>query len=215
MNDQTPTRARVTPILTVRDFAEAVEHYTKTLHFELQWNSGDPPEFGCVALDKAEIFLCQGGQGQAGTWLMIFMDNVDAYCEQIMASGAEIVQPPTDQPWGCREMLVRDPNEHVIRFAHAIPTREPKLEVERAELAAPIEKRLLALVEDLARHKGMTVGETLEETLLHSFEPMADGAVASPHTPTTLDHIQGLRTKHGIDYDAHASYRFVDRSPAK
>ena len=215
MTEQAPIRANVTPILTVRDFPESVDYYTKKLHFDLQWEWGEPPEFGCVAMDKAEIFLCKGGQGEPGTWLMIFMDDVDAYCDKITASGAEITQAPTDQPWGCREMLVRDPNEHMIRFAHGIPSREPKLEVDRAPLTAPIEKRLLALVEDLARHKKMTVGEALEETLLHTFEPMADGAVASPHTRATLDHIQALRKKHGIDYDTHASYRFVDREGSK
>jgi hypothetical protein len=40
-------------------------------------------------------------------------------------------------------------------------------------------------------------------------EPLGDG-VASPHTKGDLDHIQKLKAKHGIDYDSHASYRFVE-----
>ena len=40
-------------------------------------------------------------------------------------------------------------------------------------------------------------------------EPLGDG-VASPHTRATLRHIQELKKKHGIDYDSHASYRFVE-----
>jgi len=35
-------------------------------------------------------------------------------------------------------------------------------------------------------------------------------ARAGPHTSTTLHFIQELRKKHGIDYDSHASYRFVE-----
>ena len=31
-----------------------------------------------------------------------------------------------------------------------------------------------------------------------------------PHTKTTLRHIQQLKKQHGIDYDSHASYRFVE-----
>jgi hypothetical protein len=35
--------------------------------------------------------------------------------------------------------------------------------------------------------------------------------VASPHTRKTLAYIQELKVRHGIDYDSHASYRFVER----
>jgi hypothetical protein len=51
----------------------------------------------------------------------------------------------------------------------------------------------------------------LEETLLHTFEKMPRGGVASPHTAKTLAHIQALKKKHRIEYDVHASYRFVER----
>jgi hypothetical protein len=74
-----------------------------------------------------------------------------------------------------------------------------------------IEKRLAALMRDLAQHKSMSVGEMLEETLLHTFEKVRGEGVASPHTEKTLRHIQALKKKHGIDYDTHASYRFVER----
>ena len=57
----------------------------------------------------------------------------------------------------------------------------------------------------------MTVGETLEETLLHTFEKLPSGGVASPHTEKTLAYIQELKMRHGIDYDCHASYRFVEK----
>jgi hypothetical protein len=56
----------------------------------------------------------------------------------------------------------------------------------------------------------MTVTSCLEETLLHTFEPLGDG-VASPHTKSDLRHIQVLKQKHGIDYGSHASYRFVEK----
>jgi hypothetical protein len=34
--------------------------------------------------------------------------------------------------------------------------------------------------------------------------------VASPHTAHTHAYIQEMRKKHGLDYDTHASYRFVE-----
>ncbi len=76
-------------------------------------------------------------------------------------------------------------------------------------LSVRLESRLAALLEDLAEYKSMSLTSCLEETLLHTFEPVG-GGVASPHTDRTLDYIHELKKKHGIDYDTHASYRFVE-----
>lgn len=42
-------------------------------------------------------------------------DDLDATFEQLRAAGAEIVQEPTDQPWGTRDCAVRDPSGNMIR----------------------------------------------------------------------------------------------------
>lgn len=210
--DKKPSAECLTPILYVRDFREATQYYKKKLFFDLLWDWGKPPSFGCVRLGKAEIFFCLKDQGQPGMWMSIFMDDVDGYHERIREAGAEIISGPTNYSWGCREMKVRDPNQHIIRFSQAIPASEPKLPIERAPVKARLEKRLAALVRDLALHKGMTVDEMLEETLLHTFEQVDGGGVASPHTADTLRHIQFLKRQHGIDYDTHASYRFEEKA---
>jgi catechol 2,3-dioxygenase-like lactoylglutathione lyase family enzyme len=43
-------------------------------------------------------------------------DDLDASFEQVRASGAEIVQEPTDQPWGTRDFAVRDPAGNMVRI---------------------------------------------------------------------------------------------------
>jgi hypothetical protein len=83
------------------------------------------------------------------------------------------------------------------------------VKIERTEVTVRLEKRLAALLHDLANHKHMSVGSCIEETLLHTFEELGDG-VASPHTRRTLRYILELKKKHEIDYDCHASYRFVE-----
>ena len=215
MNPQTkPSAQCLTPILCVRNFREAREYYTKKLFFDLRWEWDKPPSFGCVALGQVEIFFCLKSQGQPGMWMSIFMDDVDDYFERIRRAGADVISAPKDYPWGCREMQVRDPNQHVIRFSQGIPAREPKLAIKRVPVKARVEKRLAALMRDLARHKNMSVGEMLEETLLHTFEKVTRDGVASPHTGHTLKHIQALKKQHGIDYGTHASYRFIEK-PAR
>jgi catechol 2,3-dioxygenase-like lactoylglutathione lyase family enzyme len=43
-------------------------------------------------------------------------DDLDATFEMLQASGAEIVQEPTDQPWGTRDCAVRDPSGNMVRI---------------------------------------------------------------------------------------------------
>ncbi|MGH2865699.1 MAG: VOC family protein [Solirubrobacteraceae bacterium] len=42
-------------------------------------------------------------------------DDLDKSFEKLQASGAEIVQEPTDQPWGTRDLAVRDPSGNMVR----------------------------------------------------------------------------------------------------
>jgi len=202
----------LTPILYVRDFTEAMNYYTGKLLFQRLWDWGTPPSFGAVRLGNVEIFFCVGAQGHPGTWLSIFVDDVDDYFQRITKLVAEVIFGPQDEPWGVREIHVRDPNQHVIRFGHGIPMREPKFEVERVPFNARIEKRLAALMTDLALHKNMNLGEMLEELFLHSFEKVPGDVGASPQTDRKLHYIQELKKKHGIDYDVHANYRFVEKN---
>jgi catechol 2,3-dioxygenase-like lactoylglutathione lyase family enzyme len=43
-------------------------------------------------------------------------DDLAASFEKLRASGAEIVQEPTDQPWGTRDCAVRDPSGNLVRI---------------------------------------------------------------------------------------------------
>jgi catechol 2,3-dioxygenase-like lactoylglutathione lyase family enzyme len=43
-------------------------------------------------------------------------DDLDTTFEKVRASGAEIVQEPTEQPWGVRDCAVRDPSGNLIRI---------------------------------------------------------------------------------------------------
>ena len=43
-------------------------------------------------------------------------DDLGAAFERVRASGAEIVQEPTDQFWGTRDFAVRDPSGNLVRI---------------------------------------------------------------------------------------------------
>jgi predicted enzyme related to lactoylglutathione lyase len=46
-------------------------------------------------------------------------EDLDATFERVRASGAEVLQEPTSQPWGARDCAVRDPSGNLVRIAQA------------------------------------------------------------------------------------------------
>ena len=46
--------------------------------------------------------------------MTIEVADVDTVHARAEARGAEIVYPPTDEPWGARRFFVRDPNGSII-----------------------------------------------------------------------------------------------------
>ena len=105
----------VTPILSVKSASASKDYYVDRLGFRIEFEAG--PDFCAVMHDTIRIFLVQGAQGQPGTWLHIWVEDVDALHEELKETGAVILNPPRNQPWGDREMDVADPDGHVIRYS--------------------------------------------------------------------------------------------------
>lgn len=195
--------------LVVSDVPAAVEYYTTKLGFRPGFTWGEPPTFAGVNLGDAQLFLQRGMPSPEGCSVYFVIDDADRLYEYQRANGVDVVVAPDDRDYGLRDYAVRDLHGYRLVFGHYIPPTGPPLTIERVDVPVRLEKRLAALLHDLAEHKRMTLSSCLEEILLHTCEPLGDG-VASPHTRRTLDHIQELKKKHGIDYDSHASYRFVE-----
>lgn len=101
------------PILRVSNMQASVRYYVDVLGFRnAVWGSDD---FTCVFRDGAEIYLCEGGQGCAGTWAWIGVENAQALFEEYRASGAKILKGPVNHPWAL-EIVIEDPDGHVLRF---------------------------------------------------------------------------------------------------
>jgi catechol 2,3-dioxygenase-like lactoylglutathione lyase family enzyme len=198
------------PVLPVPDIVAAVDFYTTRLGFTPGFTWGDPPTYAGVNLGSVQVFLQEGTPGPAGCSVCFVVGDADALCAWQRAKGVEVLVPPGDRAYGLRDYTVQDLNGYRLSFGHYIYNMGPAIEIERVDVPVRLERRLAGVLRDLAAHKRMSLSSCLEETLLHTFEPLGDG-VASPHTRADLRHIQQLKAQHGIDYDSHASYRFTEK----
>ncbi len=108
------------PIFNVHDLRAGLNYYRDALGFKIDWQYGEPPDFGSVSRGSSVIFLCQGCQGNPGTWTMVFTRDVDRLHEEFRGKKAIIRMAPTNMPWGMREMHVSDPDGNVLRFGAGI-----------------------------------------------------------------------------------------------
>jgi len=74
-----PKLETITPILSVRDVGASIAYYTSKLGFTDHWEWGEPTAFGGVSRDGVEILFCKDRQGCPGTWLSVWVDDVDAW----------------------------------------------------------------------------------------------------------------------------------------
>ncbi|MFE2375025.1 VOC family protein [Streptomyces sp. NPDC059398] len=124
--------------ITVNDVDEALAFYRDALGLESR-NDVASGGFRWVTLGSAsqpglEIVLSEphAGRSQAdGDALQELLtkgvlpnivfcsDDLDATFETVLASGAEVLQEPIDQPWGPRDCAFRDPSGNVVRISQA------------------------------------------------------------------------------------------------
>jgi PhnB protein len=56
---------------------------------------------------------------------LVFVEDVDAVVERAALSGGTVVEAPTDQPWGLRQAIIRDPEGYVWEPAQHMRDVEP------------------------------------------------------------------------------------------
>lgn len=128
----------ITPILNVSDLEKSFAWFA-LWGWEKCWDwrrePGGPATFGAVGCGQVQIFMCRDGQGGRGrdggigdggpgVWMSVWVDDVDAVYAVCQAAGVEVAMPPTDEPWGVREMHVRHPDGHIFRVGKGTEEHE-------------------------------------------------------------------------------------------
>jgi predicted enzyme related to lactoylglutathione lyase len=100
-------------LLHPKDFERSLRFYSESLglHIYREWGSGS---------SRGVVFFLGGGflelSGFSRTtanenirlWLQV--RDVDAVGRELEEADVQVLEPPTDKPWGLREMQIRDPD---------------------------------------------------------------------------------------------------------
>ena len=119
--------------IPVHDADEALAFYRDALGLEVRLDVGAGDlrwvTVGAPGQDvNVVLFPPHGGRSEQEGDLMlqgslqaaIFKaDDLDAMFQRLLASGAEVLQEPADQPWGARDCAFRDPSGNLVRIAQA------------------------------------------------------------------------------------------------
>jgi predicted enzyme related to lactoylglutathione lyase len=109
------------------DFQRSFRFYAESLglHVYREWSSGST---------RGVVFFLGGGflelSGYSRTetsesvdlWLQV--RDVDVVGYELEEAGVDIIEPPTDKPWGLREMQIRDPDGLKIMIVE-VPEAHP------------------------------------------------------------------------------------------
>jgi predicted enzyme related to lactoylglutathione lyase len=116
-------------LLRPKNFERSLQFYSESLglHVYREWDSG---------ATKGVVFVLGGGflepsgsshtgiSESVGLWLQV--RDVDTVGRELQESGVEIIESPTDKPWGLLEMYIRDPdglNIVIVEVPETYPLR--------------------------------------------------------------------------------------------
>lgn len=98
---------------------------SKVIHAELRLGDGIVMFGSSEGTDYAKLVQTPAELGGTTASPYIATTDIDALCERARAAGAQICMEPTDQPYGSRDFICKDPEGHVWCFGTYRPGEKP------------------------------------------------------------------------------------------
>ena len=107
------------PTLRIRSYEAAKQFYVEGLGFEIDWEWRHEPGFPVfmqLSRGLLRLYLTEHEEDCALPGLAyLYVSDVDAWQLEMLQRGIVVEEAPVDQPWGNREMLLRDPDGNGLR----------------------------------------------------------------------------------------------------
>ena len=108
---------RLVPELPVADVERAQRYYRDTLGFEIGWLYPGK-EIGAVSLGDVVIFFRKREHRFEPAVHWVFAEDIEASYNELKSSGANVVEPLEEKPWGLRQFTVDDLDGNRFYFHH-------------------------------------------------------------------------------------------------
>jgi len=113
-------------VLVVGDVESALDYYRDKLGFEGHAWEDNPTHYGYARRGGCNVHFCHA-EGAEPTPnhlafppdmfdLYVYVDDVEAIHEELVARGADILHAPVDTEYGMRDFRVRDPHGYILAF---------------------------------------------------------------------------------------------------
>ncbi len=115
---------RAMPVLETADMGVSLAFYKEKLGFSAStW--GEPPSFAIVQRGTATIALALVATDEVAvtrqTWAAyVYVADVDHLYAEFLRHGVSVAEPPVTRPYNCREIVVDDPDGHIIAFGQVL-----------------------------------------------------------------------------------------------
>ena len=120
-------RQLVIPTLRMTDKTRSRAFSVDGLGFHVDWAHRFEPDLPALlqlSRDGMTFYLSQHVMDCApGGLIHLFVDRVDDWHAELRRHGITIELPPTDQPWGLREMHLVDPDGNRLRICTRLSGR--------------------------------------------------------------------------------------------
>jgi uncharacterized glyoxalase superfamily protein PhnB len=115
----------IIPELPYPDVREAVDWLCHTFGFVERLRIGN--HRAQLSLGGGSIVVTQQNDGSSASFsVMVRVNDIDHHYERVKQSGAQIISPPTDYPYGERQYTAQDLGGHRWTFSQTIADVDPK-----------------------------------------------------------------------------------------
>jgi len=114
------------PVLLVTDVRAAAEYYRERLGFDVALYDRIPDHYAYAQRDACYLHFARfdGSPPRPNAEVVppdmfdvyLYVDDVEAFHDEVVVRGADVILAPTNQGYGLREIRVRDPFGYILAF---------------------------------------------------------------------------------------------------